>query len=140
MDGLLPETRVQVRAAFFYKQWPSDDPGGARHTDVPTMTTRTPHFAALNTGFSLTPSSVRQCVSEGIVWLFSQQTPITRTLISSVAFCFFRYEPRGWGWVASCWVRDNTPRPSFDILGLSPVLLLRFLYFSFRILAILVVD
>jgi hypothetical protein len=36
-DGLLPETRVQVRAAFFYKRRPSDGTGGGRHTDVPMM-------------------------------------------------------------------------------------------------------
>jgi hypothetical protein len=51
MGGLVPEPRVQVCAAFFYKQWPSDGPGGARRTNVPTVDTRTSHFAALNTGF-----------------------------------------------------------------------------------------
>jgi hypothetical protein len=49
---------------FLNKHWPSDGTGVARHTDVPTAATRTPHFAVLNTGFSLTPPSVHQCVSE----------------------------------------------------------------------------
>jgi hypothetical protein len=73
---------------FFYKRRPLDGTGGARHTEVPTMATRTPHFAAQNTGCSLTPPSVRQCVSEVNVWLFSSETPLTRILstpISSIA-------------------------------------------------------
>jgi hypothetical protein len=55
----------------FDKQWLLNGLAvGARHTKVLTAATRTHHFAVLNTGFSLTPPSVRQCVMEVNVWLF----------------------------------------------------------------------
>jgi hypothetical protein len=61
-----------VLCIFLYKRWPFYGPGSAWHTYVPTAATRTPHFTALNTGFSLMPPSACQCVLESMLcWLFS---------------------------------------------------------------------
>ena len=43
--------------------------GGVRLTNVPTAATETPHYAALNRGFTFTPPYLRQCDSEVNVWL-----------------------------------------------------------------------